>query len=712
MGSAVTPAVAPVRQEPGPRFGLGSLWEYLQQELKPYPGRGWLVLRMTLAATLMMLWVVTFRIPNAALGVYYTLLISRESASETVEGAFKLLGSIAAALLFTLVGNILFSGSPVLHFCWVGGAFLTVFFFISAIREYRVATGFGFLTISSIPLWDFPTSIDRALSLTLWAALSVVTGAGVVVLVEAVFAALHRTTPLEDGVIGRLSVVEAALRDPQNLPRSSRERVAQYSEVGTGLLRRYLARGDAGSSDYAREAVLVGLTGRLIDLTAALLLPEEIKTLSAADLEHLCVLADRVRRICEIGIVAHQSTTVLVDQLPDAPTTSTLVQLLNSTVELLGQALDQPSFADVYLPQDQIDSAPVFKRDAFTNPEHLVFALRGGGAAMMCFLLYHLVAWRGLSSSLATCMITALSTTGSSRQKQLLRVLGAITGGLLLGIGSQTILLPAFDTIVSFGLMFALVTAFASWVATSSPRISFYGLQVAFAFDLVHLRAFGPQVQLVPARDNVAGILLGLLAMWLIFDQWNAPRASDGMRRVFIHGMRQIVTLMRTRVVGSGSKKELLASIRAQRDAINGTFTQVRILSDSVLLEFNSDRDQALSVRRHVRTWTPELRAFFLLQVTLSHVRLANPDGRLSPYAEKVEDQNAANLEQLADYLEKGSPYPSVNPAIVRAVENESREDMIVHNCAKILQDLTAQFLSMSQEAQPGDDPASQAFKN
>jgi hypothetical protein len=29
----------------------------------------------------------------------------------------------------------------------------------------------------------------------------------------------------------------------------------------------------------------------------------------------------------------------------------------------------------------------------------------------------------------------------------------------------------------------------------------------------------GPQVQLTPARDNFAGILLGLMAMWLITNQ-------------------------------------------------------------------------------------------------------------------------------------------------------------------------------------------------
>jgi multidrug resistance protein MdtO len=705
MGAAVNPVQTKLFEERVPHVALGALWEYLTQELRPYPGRWWLVLRMVIAASIMMLWVVTFRIPNAALGVYYTLLISRESASETWEGAWKLLASIGVSLIFTLSGNILTAGSPVLHFLWVGFSFLVIFFLISAVREYRMATGFGFLAISSIPLWELPTSPDRAVTYTLWAALSITTGAAVTVIVETVFAALHRTTPLEDGVMGRLSDVASVLRDPHNVSKAIRKQVLQYSEIGTGTLRRYLARGDTGSSENARQAVLIGLAGRLVDLTAALLIPTELDSLTSADLDSLIVLSDRVQAIRDVGILLHGTTSPLVDQLPPSHTAATLVQLLHSTVELLGQALDQPQIADVYLSREELREVPVFKRDAFTNPQHLVFALRGGGAAMSCFLLYHLIAWQGLSSSLATCMITALSTTGSSRQKQVLRVLGAITGGIVLGIGAQVFLTPAFDTVASFGAMFTAVTVLAAWIATSSPRISFYGVQIAFAFYLVHLRAFGPQLQLTPARDNVMGILLGLFAMWLIFDQWDAQQASTAMRTRFVQAMRQIVALMRTRTAGNGSKADLLRSIRAQRDSINATFTEVRALADSVLLEFSSDRAEALRVRRHIRTWTPELRTFFLLQVTLSHLRLMSPSGRLLPHAEEVEEANAARLESLADYLEHGAERLTQS-AWTPLVGTESQDYTIVGNSATILNSLAQQFFAMDDEGEPGDDPA------
>ena len=45
------------------------------------------------------------------------------------------------------------------------------------------------------------------------------------------------------------------------------------------------------------------------------------------------------------------------------------------------------------------------------------------------------------------------------RQKQILRVGGAIAGGLILGMGSQILILPNIDSIASFAILFAAVTA-------------------------------------------------------------------------------------------------------------------------------------------------------------------------------------------------------------------------------------------------------------
>ncbi len=47
---------------------------------------------------------------------------------------------------------------------------------------------------------------------------------------------------------------------------------------------------------------------------------------------------------------------------------------------------------------------------------------------------------------------------------------------------------------------------------------SYFGIQIAFAFDLVNLQELTIQKPLTPARNRVAGILLGLFMMWLVLD--------------------------------------------------------------------------------------------------------------------------------------------------------------------------------------------------
>jgi multidrug resistance protein MdtO len=631
-------------------LSIESGWRYLKQELKPYPGRNWLILRMTLAAVLMMLWVMIFRIPSAALGVYYTLLISRESTGDTLESAVSLIGAIGAALAIILLGIFLFTGSPLLHFLWVGACLLLTFFFISTASQYRVATGFGFLMTAAIPLWDLPANVEVQLSLTLYSALSVLVAATITVGIELVFAAFYRSSPLEDGLNSRIEAVSCVLAAAANPPASAVAQVRQFSDIGTGLLRRNLLRLQSGSEFYARQAVLIGLVGRLVDLTAVLIVtPEKPSVDEQHQLAALALQLDHLRA----ANFASPAPSLPEGQRVDGPATK-LVPLLSITIDLINQAIEQRDPENEYIFLEKPPSPPILKRDAFTNPEHIRFALRGAGAAMICYVLYHLFDWKGVSSGISTCMITALSTAGSSRQKQILRFLGAIMGGLLFGILSQSVLLPAFNSIVAFSLMFATVTAFSAWIATSSPRISYLGLQIAFAFDLVQLRTFGPAVQLTPARDNVDGIILGLLAMWIFFDQAQSGTAAAAMRMTFLRTISLIKDYIQT--VPGESKAEYLKIVRGQRDAVNENFSQVRILADAVLFEFNEGREDALKWRAAIHIWQPELRTFFLMQISLAHMRLSTPAGRLSPLAERLQRDNLEALQRLSDLIDSDAP--------------------------------------------------------
>src|SRR5208337_1207447 len=102
---------------------LAWLWQWLRDELSPYPGRALLVGRMVLSATLIMIIGMTFQIPYTWQGAIYALLVSRESPQATIKSAATIflvtgIGVGYIILSMKLVLNIL----P-LHFFWIIATF-------------------------------------------------------------------------------------------------------------------------------------------------------------------------------------------------------------------------------------------------------------------------------------------------------------------------------------------------------------------------------------------------------------------------------------------------------------------------------------------------------------------------------------------------------------------------------------------------------------
>jgi multidrug resistance protein MdtO len=72
-------------------------------------------------------------------------------------------------------------------------------------------------------------------------------------------------------------------------------------------------------------------------------------------------------------------------------------------------------------------------------------------------------------------------------------------------------------TIPSLVVLVAAVSAIAAWVATGSERISYAGLQIAFAFFLSLFQGYAPDTDLDKIRDRFVGILIGIAVSAVIF---------------------------------------------------------------------------------------------------------------------------------------------------------------------------------------------------
>ena len=637
--------------------------EFLREELAPYPGRFDTVARMVIAASLAMIVTMTFRIPYGFQGALYALLVSREDPQATLRsaGSIVVISGIGAA--YVLASTWLFVGSSELHFLWNIGAFFIAFYALTTISTYSAVTTFNIMIALMVPLWDRHVPAETNVEDTLWVVYGSLIGCVITALIEIVFAEIRPGDTLVGSIADILVSIEELLPfylEGRPVDPATEKKVTRFAMLGTSRLRRILWRSrSAYSRRYGEQmGAVIALVGRLVDI--------------AANLTHLSFHVsggDRQRIRDLIASIARIRSDLLSQRVPsliefrDESAASVGVPLLREmerTVSLIPAAFSDSGSISEYAPSPWSDKrrSTFLAPDALSNPEHLKFALKGCLAASLCYIIYNAIDWPGISTAVTTCLLTALSTIGASRQKQVLRFAGAITGGFLIGMGSQIFILPHLDSITGFTVLFVVVTAMASWFMTCSPRLSYFGVQIMVAFYLINLQEFAMQTSLSVARDRVVGILLGVSMMWLVFEAGAPDSCGAEMKKTFISTLRLLAQFAREPL--PGERRLAIDRSYSLRDSITANFDKVRALADGVLFEFSSSRQQDLALRRRIRQWQPQLRALFVTRIALLKYRLQLRGFEL-PEAVEVAQQEfderiAKMLEGMANRLDGEAP--------------------------------------------------------
>jgi multidrug resistance protein MdtO len=611
-------------------------WNLIKAELSPYPGRAWVVARMTVAATIVMVLVMTFRIPGGFQGAIFTLIISRENPTETFFSGFRTAVGFLIGTLYTVFTIRMLIGDPLTHFLWVMGTLFLSFYLLRVIADYGTAAPLGFGVLGSISLWDDTTlNGNTRLENTLWLAGVVVLGVVATIVVEYAFRRAHPVTDLTEGIEVRMQTVENVLRSAameRPLESEQEKKLSLYATVGTSRLSRLILRSEYSRHYKTQMGTVIALVRRLVDIAAnfQLALSERTGAIDPADRQRCQRLADEVAEVRR-SLTLRQLPTEIKQPLQEAPSQLPFLLTMGRTVALIPQAFSGAESMDVLIPEplDEEGSRHIFVADAFSNPVYVQFALRGTLAALVCYVTYMALDWPGLSTSVLTCFITALSTIGSSRQKQVLRLSGALIGGIIFGMGAQVFVLPYLDTIAGFTVLFAVVTAIAAWIATASPRLSYLGVQLALAFYLINLQEFTIQTSLSIARDRVFGVLLGLVSMGLFFDLLWVRKAVNEMQTVFAHNLELFAELAEQLLEQDHIKA--IKRIRQLRDQINAGFQAVTAQSDAVLLDFSPSREQKLQIRKDIRRWQPTIRTLLQVQITAVQYLARTPLSDLPP---------------------------------------------------------------------------------
>ena len=247
--------------------------EFLKEELAPYPGRAATVARMVIAATLVMIICMTFRIPRAFQGTVYALIISRENLRATLQsaGIMSLVTGFAAA--YILISARFVISVPVLHFFLIIVSFFVAFYAFSTLTNYSAAAVFAFTTALGVPLWDRHVSAETNVEDTLRVVLASSIGVVVTAVVELAFASMKPGDNVVLPIAERLAAVESLLAryaEGGLVDHATEKKVIRLGMLGTSTLRRVLRRSDYSPHYRSQMSGVVALVGGLVDVAATL----------------------------------------------------------------------------------------------------------------------------------------------------------------------------------------------------------------------------------------------------------------------------------------------------------------------------------------------------------------------------------------------------------------------------------------------------------
>lgn len=180
------------------------------------------------------------------------------------------------------------------------------------------------------------------------------------------------------------------------------------------------------------------------------------------------------------------------------------------------------------------DTHRVLVADAFSNPEHMTFALKGCAAATLVYAIWSALDWPGLGVCTVSCVLAAPLSSAALAHRVWIGRLAAWAFAGALGLGAQIFILPHFDSLAGFALPFAAGSWIAAWIAISRGELGYFGRQMGLPFYITLFETFAVNPSLIASRDRLCGIMLGLLAMWFVFGYFRTanpnPNAAAAAR--------------------------------------------------------------------------------------------------------------------------------------------------------------------------------------
>ena len=670
--------------------------QMLAAELAPTPGRARAAARIVVASLVTTTIMMALHLEHGSFAIITIFVVSQGNTGATLQKAILRLAGTALGGSVGIVAYILFADRPWLRVALIG-PLAAFFMFLSNTTTAPYLGLLGAVTvvlITSVPETDPAAGVYTGL----WRFAMVALGTAIATAAQMFLWPDDPEDQLLEALGERLTAIEgvvSSIHDGRPVdPRSLDTLMLTGLSRQLDLLDNVAARYPSLRRRHAEQVALIAGLEQLLTAVVALAHATSHHGAAAsapvrARLEAIGAACARLRHAFETRQpiessppADHVASDAEVADAGGAPLLPALVEMeralatLPETTGFLDRAHLMGPVPTFRSPLDAPTSTPFFT-PAFSlaNTEALGVALRTGLSAGLSYVIYEGAAWPGLSTALITCIVVAQSSLGASTKKSLLRIAGAILGGLL-GLAVIVIAMPNMDRLPSLLLVVAPCIGLAAWIFTGSARISYAGFQTGLAFAVTALNDLGATTDLAPPRDRVVGILLGIVVSEVVYRLSGPVLAGAEMRRALANTFRSMSLLSRVGLHGDAGPRTI-APARGWRWKIYQDLTTTLRLHDESKFEWGVGQRDGEAERARVARLAAHAQAVFMtllavvrhrLDVTL-HVAAMPPGAQERILA--IGPTVTAVLETLGNRIDgkAGPSAPSLPPVLVRARE-------------------------------------------
>jgi uncharacterized membrane protein YccC len=176
------------------------------------------------------------------------------------------------------------------------------------------------------------------------------------------------------------------------------------------------------------------------------------------------------------------------------------------------------------------------------DPAIVRYSMKVGISIVIGYLIGLVTQRPDLSTIMTTIIITALPTYGGAVRKMILRIVGAVIGGII-SLLVIIVVSPNFESLVAYMIALFIVFYLSAYGSLSSGRVAYAGKQIGTTFALV-FAGLSPSIDIYAPLWRIWGIMLGTLVVaavaLILWPEYAGDSLLPRMRRVIADALSLI----------------------------------------------------------------------------------------------------------------------------------------------------------------------------